>query len=345
MNTAENAHVYNFEQYDLDTTLYSGKDMVERLSRTTRGEPGTYGSTPFNPYLISITEQQTAVLKSHTELFSHPRNDVRAELIPEIADFNYSRVHHRLQKNFESFECREHYHFDVIPDELRETAQRVLTGHGSPTENLLIADILGMPSVELASNTHPYGDKEKMGYLDSMRSAVEESINFFDGIAIRPRKNPEQSSWSRTDDFQIKSEYVPKDDQGNELDVEALRMTRTRLLGLVGDYRIFERSSFLLDLTKIDSDIQAQIQAIDKNDEQRTELILAIPRFYASVKTLLREDAFDVAIPIATTSWAVHPERDAKFKNEYWRKHHIGRNRQDGDKSPFDAGYELLGLN
>lgn len=345
MSIQEQVFSGNFERLDDQlVVLYTGPEMLTPLSHTTRGEPGTFGSTPFNPFLATIADQQRTVIERHDKEFHEAPEYVRSELVQEIIAFNYSRVHHRTDKNFDSFECREHYSLECIPDELRETAQRAITGHGSPAENLVVADILGMPSVELASTTHAYGNPERMCHMAAQRKAVEEAIAFFGGVVVPSFRDPNKSTWSRADDYQIKGEYTSFDSQAETQVLEAFRMTRTRTVGIVDGYRIYERSSFELDVSKLSPELIEAIQQIESDDPNRHEHILAIPGLYKAIKTALSDDDYGTAVPVATTIWAVHMQRERELRNEELRRHHAGRNRQDNREVPFDAEYGLLGL-
>ena len=324
--------------------LYNGPEMLDGLSRTSRGEPSTFGSTPFNAFLPSIIDQQRTVIEHNDAQFQNVPKGVRPELAAEAIDFNYGRVHHRTEKNFESFECREYYSFDRIPEELRETAQRVITGHGSPAENILIADILGMPTVELASTTHAYGRPERMKYLQDQRLAVEEAITFHDGTIIRSQKNHDKATWSRADHFQIKGECFKAGTNRDASSLDGLRMTRTRTVGQVGLYRIYERSSFILDISKLPVDFMHQLQAIDITKPEKEEQMLAIPGFYAAIKDALRNDDYTAAIPIATTAWGVHENGEQIYESGRWRVRHLHSVSQSGQGRPLNAQYELLGL-
>lgn len=346
MDTEQEFFADNYEFLAERDGLYLGPDMLEQLSQTMRGEPGTFGSTPFNPYLASIADQQRAIAKQHGTLLKAQPKNVREPLASELVDFNSGRLVHRMEKNFESFEHREHYDFSIIPDEMREVAQRVLTGHGSPAENIVIADILGMPTVELASTSHFYGNPKRMKILTPHRTAVEECIAFYDGILIASQVKPHVASGSRTDDFQIKNGYRNTSyNRAPELS-DVFPMTRTRLIGLVKKYRIYERSSFLLDVTKLDPELVDSIQAVDANEPNRLEHILGTPNFYATVKKILDSNQYDIGVPVATTTWAVHTERNTKLRtNRELRMHHTNRARPEVHDTPFDAHYELLGLN
>lgn len=330
-------HFNDDERVESRFLVFSQPEMLALLEETTRGEPHSFGSTPFNPHLNSIDVQQRSVDARHEDLFLSNPHAIRRELISETLDFNASRVHHRRERNFESFELREHYNFDCIPESLREVAGRVITGHGSPAENLVIADILGMPAVELGSVTLGGGDDERMADQEKMRSAITECIRFFDGIETRSFKDPETSTWSRLDDLKIQRENTQ---------LNALHMTSTRLIGGVDGYLIHERSSFLLDVTKLDKEIVEHIQAIPDDEPDRKDAILGVPRFHYAVREAFHNKKFDIAIPIATTCWAVNTKRNAEFINREQRKYHLQRIRTDltSRDEPLDAHYELLGL-
>lgn len=346
MDIDEETFAENIEHLTETGTLYYGPEILPQLAMTMRGEPDTFGSTPFDPYLASIAEQQQAVSRQHdVQLKKRPKN-VRKAVADELINFNASRVQHRKERNYDSFQCREHYDFEIIPEELRETAQRVLTGHGSPAENLLIADILGMPTVELASTSLFYGNPDRMKILTPHRTAVEECIALFNGTLITSQAKNNGASWSRADDFQIKSGFRKLSNDHEPEVADVFSMTRTRLIGIIDEYRIFERSSFLLDVTKLEPELIEGIKAVDPNDPDRIEHILGLPKFYISVKKILANNQYGVGVPVATTTWAVHTERDRKLNTSRdLKRHHVHRNRPDVHGTPFDAHYELLGLN
>lgn len=265
--------------------------FLEGLAKLRRGEPLGWGATPLHPYLPAIASQQKGVRSHLTQLFNKPPFKVPEPFARYVYNWNQSRVTHRLDKNFESFSHRTQFDLTETPDELQEAQARVLAGHASPAEVIVVATQLGVPTFELASLTHPYG--QRMEDLEPMREAVLESIRYCDGeIFDEPEETFRVKGFSYLD--------APTDEGG---DIPSLRITRTKTLAkLDEDTKVYERSSFVL---RLDEAILSQIVGMEFNMAWAKE-ILKIPGFIEHIQAVLESDDFESAVPISTTTFAIN---------------------------------------
>lgn len=266
--------------------------FIEGLAQFTRGEPLTWGATPLDPYLPEIREQQQGVQEYTTRLFNEPPFEVAPSVENFVFICNQGRINHRLARNHESFFHREQMDLDMTPSNLQEIQSRVLTGHASPAEVIVIGTQLGVPTFELASVTHPYG--QRIEELEPMREAVNEGILYNGGeIYADPLV-----------EYKIKNASHLLDSSYDEGGIaKSLRMTRTKTLGELADESyIYERSSFVYVLS------EEQFEQIDalEYDEMWSKNIFNLPGIKAAIESSLDENDFQTAIPISTTTYVVN---------------------------------------
>lgn len=291
---SENTHELETPaRFNIDT------HMIEMLSLTERGTPETWGSTPLNPHREDIRIQQKNLNEAFDALFP-----VEAGLVPFdinestahfIRDMNMSRVRHRVEKNFDSYQYRGLFDYSSLPECYIEIIDRAEKGHASPAELIFVSKVLSVPTVELASLTHPYGLDRLRDHLEPMRNAVQTGIEVHGGVVLR--SSPQ---------YVVRSVNFPS--KSTESDIStSLLVTRTVTVGMfpVLDAQVFERSSFVLRLDLLDLTFSRAILSA----YQQTGSLSAIEDvagFNAAMTELLDADAHHVAVPISTTSFMVN---------------------------------------
>lgn len=260
---------------------------IKRISTNNRGEPLTWGSTP----LVASSDvkiQQQAAKSKIGELFEDDNipNYVSQNLAEYIDVLNMSRTVKRETLNQDSFVYREKIDLDGIPLEALEVFNRAVKGFASPAELLFIQKLMGVPSIELASLTHPYGQRIEM--LKEMRPAVNEAIVMMGGTLVRG--------------VPPTFEVIASDNPHNPAAIEGIHMTRKTLFGHVDDTEIVERSSFVILLDQLPPERARAVRALPfENNKLWAEQVGQACGFAELAPLLLDNDEYDKAIPVSTT--------------------------------------------
>lgn len=264
---------------------------ISRISTNDRGEPLSWGATP----LIMSPDtklQQDAVKDVIGDLFSaeHVTAGVSARMAEYIEDLNMARTVNRESHNTDSFIYRGKTNLDGIPLEALEVFNRATKGFASPAELLFISKLLSIPTIELASLTHPYG--QRIEQLGEMRAAVNEAIELMGGTLVRGVRQ----------DFEVKG----SDNLRHPEAMEGLHMTRKTLFGQLPDgTEIIERSSFVLLIDQIPANIATEIRSIPYG-ELWSKQVRRAGELYKLVPMLLSSDERHKAVPISTTVVAIN---------------------------------------
>jgi hypothetical protein len=283
MNEYKKEHLQSAEKLLLN--------QIERIADNPRGEPLTWGATPLvlSPDVIS---QQINVKKILAELFesSHVPSFVSDNLASYIEVLNTSRTLNREAHNTESFIYRKKTDLDGVPLEALEVFDRAINGFASPAELLLVSKLLGIPTIELASLTHPYG--QRIEELKDMRPAINNAILLMGG----------KLSHARGSIFEVKGSDNP-----NRPDImEGLHITRKTLFGSMPDgTNVIERSSFVLLVDQLPQETALIIRSIPYGPYW-SEQILRLGKIYTFARLLLDGDKHDKAIPVSTTTVAIN---------------------------------------
>jgi hypothetical protein len=271
-------------------------DEIKKVAENERGEPMTWGATPM-VNTADVIDQQRDVKRHLEEYFvgEHVPDYVSPHLAEYIETLNMARTVSRETRNMNSFEFRGKTDLDGTPFEFLEVLDRSVMGSASPAELLLVAKILKIPTIELASLTHPYGDRDRMAHLDTMRSAIENAVTIMGGSSCEGRAM-----------YEVKGSDNPHDPSL----MEGLHMTRKRIVGVLQDgTEIMERSSFVLALDKLPDAMSEKIRSIPfENDKFWANKVRRAEKLYELVPQLLEADANETAIPISTTVVAMNPE-------------------------------------
>ncbi len=221
--------------YSLDSDLLVLSEIAPK------GEDLTFGATPLDRPL-TMGSQKRIRLELHKLLLSIP-DGTPLSIASYIRDTFDIRFSNRAKANDENFMTALRY--DALPVlDLRLSAivERARLGAASPAELLLVRDLLGIRSIELACLTHPYGEHEES--LAAMHKAVSYAVDLLGGKL-------DDSSEPR---FRVKEAVS---DEGlaleeGDLSIPAgLLMTRKKTLATLPDGTIVrERSSFVLRTDK-----------------------------------------------------------------------------------------------
>ncbi|RWZ78706.1 MAG: hypothetical protein EOT05_03080 [Candidatus Microsaccharimonas sossegonensis] len=264
----------------------------ERVSLNARGEPLTWGTTP----LVNTPEvvlQQNDVKSQIAALFENgniPRY-VSKNLAEYIAVLNMSRTYNRENHNRNSYAYRGKTDLDGVPLEAQEVINRALMGFASPAELLLIARNLEIPTIELASLTHPYGQRIEM--LEPMRAAVNDAVDIFGGQRVIDQMPV----------YTVKGSDNPHD----PTIMEGIHTTRKRIIGVLPDTtELMERSSFVLLVNNLPKEVTDKIRLVSYGATWADE-VLHSQDLDVLIPVLLEENVYDTAIPISTTVVAINP--------------------------------------
>lgn len=318
--------MYEQEQHShtdhLDGHVYSAKfdrpiDVLVDLSACNKhGKPEDFGATPLDSLL---TMQQQISLRHHLEVLAgNPPVDV--PLI--IADYVQETFRDRFIAR--GYANDENYHTSLLkPADYADNKSvmalidRAEQGLASPAELLVVRQLLGIRSVELACLTHPYGRRID-DYLETMRSTVRSGVLLMGGeympkeprlrvknviLANVPKaKMPEVYALSNRERIAIADQYGG---------VAGILKTRKTTLGSMPDGTLIkERSSFILRTDPESAITQAELDELLEYDQDNNWEDAAVrgSSLEQSALTLLNSDMFTQAIPISTTIYAYNKE-------------------------------------
>lgn len=262
-----------------------------------KGEVDTYGATPLDRILTLAQQIQTRISLQELTYRDLP-DDVPLEIIDYVHRTFAKRFDARGEANEENFTTALNYEcYDQFLNEAElAMVERGRLGHASAAELLLIQDMLGMKSIELACLTHPHGTHIEI--LDEMRSAAQFAIELFDGEYYA---DPEPI-------FKVKESL---NDTSKLPDLsKGVLMTRKRTMGRLPDGTIIkERSSFVLRTDPESGFDQAIVARLKDELGQDPTLdwmawLVDEAGLDTLAKHLLDNDAFSLAIPISTTTYA-----------------------------------------
>lgn len=273
----------------------------ERVSLNARGEPLTWGATPL---VLSpdVVLQQNDVKSQIASLFEQGNvpSYVSRGLAEYIEVLNMSRTYNREDHNRNSFAYRGKTDLDGVPLEALEVLDRSLKGFASPAELLLIARILEIPTIELASLTHPYGQRIEL--LEPMRDAVSDAVDILGGHKII----------DKAPTYEVKGCDNPHDPAS----MEGIHMTRKRIIGILSDgTEIMERSSFVILVDNLPQEVADKIRGIQYG-KVWAEDVLHSEDLDVLIPMLLEDDVYDTAIPVSTTVVAINPALEKRLLSD-----------------------------
>ncbi|MFZ1302182.1 MAG: hypothetical protein WAQ27_06455 [Candidatus Microsaccharimonas sp.] len=291
------------------------------------GEPKTFGATPLDQ--LATIEQQYELLNSLSILVQNAPSDVPAEVAEYVRETFRNRFVARGLANDENYNTAllSSSQYEDNP-EVMELIERAKRGFASPAELLLVRQLLGIRSVELACVTHPYG--RRMGILvDDMRPAVRAGILLMGGeyyeesdprlrikeviLANVPLEDmPAVYGLSNRERLKVAEQYGG---------VAGILLTRKRTVGKMPDGTVIrERSSFVLrgdSLTLNPGDLQALIEHESETWEDTAVTAVKLDQL---VLRLLSMNQYSRAIPISSTIYASNDEVAARIRERELEK-------------------------
>jgi len=282
-------------------------ELMALVGQLPSGDALTYGATPLNQ-VVTLEQQYHTRLDLRKGVFLLPDGVPLA--IASYATHTFdNRFFGRGSANNENFFSALRFtEIESFDDETRKMIERGELGHASPGELILIRDLLGIRSVELACLTHPYGENIDP-YLTDMRKSVRKAVVLLGG-EWHQDPTPVFSVKESVDEFGEVQNL-------NELDVPSgILMTRKRDLATLPDgSMIRERSSFVVRTDK-DSELykllgpEAMKQLSEIQNLPSDQAALQFALFEPFIKELLDNDKWTEAIPISTTIYDFNKETE-----------------------------------
>jgi hypothetical protein len=283
--------------------------LLTEINQAPRGNAFTHGATPLDK-LISMGSQEEVIARLLEYASVYP--DHIPKRISRYAHRTlYKRFLGRADANDENFTTRVIQDYEaVLEPYLIEMVERAKRGNASPAELLVVRDVLGIRSIELACLTHTFGEARvpyaTMGdALEDMRGTVRYAVEILDGTYYDEPENTR---------FRIKEAIGDAPGLEAPEDTPGLLMTRKRDLGELPDRTVVrERSSFIL---RIDPESKFYRmfgpEAIEKLKSTRLlpgkEQELALEEFEPVIAALIALNDFEEAVPISSTIFAFNEE-------------------------------------
>jgi len=279
------------------TESYDASTFFDDIKAFHKGEPLTYGATPLDR--MTTLQQQFELLDAFRPLTTHNiPDDIPMEIIGYVHTTLPSRFHSRGEANEDNYVTALYSNSEFSLEE-REMFKRGELGQASPSELLLIRQLKGIRSVELACLTHPYGE-DRIKMLPEMREVVREHVEFMGGTY---EENPENR-------YRVKE--IIGYEKGHEQFDKGVLMTRKRTIGRMPDGTIIrERSSFVLRLDDEMPIMQSEREAlgdVDLSAPDWQDNLVKAGKLDEIADVLLEMDEFSYAIPISSTIYAFNPE-------------------------------------
>lgn len=229
-------------------------EQLEAARFAPAGTPETTGATPLN-HQAAYPRQRFILSELQQMLDENEPGNIPAEVVEYIKNTFEARFNGRSIANYENYfsalHNREEFADDVL---LQEAIDRAEVGHATPAELMIIRNVLGIRSIELACLTHPYGSRLRP-HLNTMRSHVKKNVELLGGEYF---EEPETR-------YRVKACVGEFGVQGDCS--KGLLMTRKRTLGVMPDGTVIrERSSFVLrtdDTSVIPAEVVAQLNRLD----------------------------------------------------------------------------------
>jgi hypothetical protein len=284
------------------------ESLAELLAAATampKGEPHTFGATPLD-HPAAYQQQREVQTELQLLVDTQIPEDIPPIIAEYIKDTFAARFQGRSTANQENYLSALHHKNDFADEpELQALFARGELGHASPAEVLIMRQVLGIRSAELACLTHPYG--KRIEELAVMRQAVQQNVELLGGVyydepPTRYRAKALVGTLSREGDCS-----------------NGVLMTRKRTLGVMPDGTIIkERSSFVLrtdSLSAVAPSDVARLSTLDPWTSTWQDDAVEAGRLDEYARILLEENEFSMAIPVSSTIYA-HNEAASRAINE-----------------------------
>jgi hypothetical protein len=235
----------------------------------------------------------------------------RSPLIQKFAEQNFlGRFARRLDRNRASYDTRL---IETIPDEIRDTHDRVLVGDGSPKDALVVMSALGMRSIELARLTQPGVEMYPNPQLDEMTEDVYRAVIELGGVVHDEAELAYELS-------NLDTIVPPEAVTGNQkpAEHEAVRdgimaTVKRHIATMPDDTKVIQRTSYIIDLNELPPEISQAIRAVNtlKAEDPLRAVAEAAQMDMLLPYLLDRGSAERSIIPISTTLFA-HNEAIAR---------------------------------
>ncbi len=274
----------------------------------------TWGNTPFYS-----SPEQYEVYKKLTERIITSAPEGTPDVIQDYVLMHFmSRFYKRQDRNSNSYDDRLNY-YSALSEISSSTLDVALAGDcARPIDLLVLRDELGMPSIELARLTHPYG--KDMDELPEMKAAVGYAVETLGG---------EICLGDECTTYSVDGAHVRNMSSGN---AEAgFLVKRKKLVGTLPDGTIIiERSSYFLRIdnkSRLDQIIAQSMRNVVTQtmsggivENMRVLNVYETKDWQAQLAEfgnlnelmpfLLKDGEFkDVAIPLSTTIYAYNLDR------------------------------------
>ena len=291
------------------TELYDLSTFFDDIKAFDKGDPLTWGATPLDR-MSTLQQQLELVIDLQEFTYRHIPDDIDMEIIDFVHTTFAARFHGRAEANEENYMTSLNATDAVFSPEIIEMFIRGEHGHALPAELLLIRELKGIRSVELACLTHPYGTRIEE-YLEVMRKSVKDQVEFMGG------------SYYDEPETRYRVKEIIGYAKGEEKFDKGVLMTRKRTLGVMPDGTIIrERSSFVLrldDIMPVTDEERKALESVDLKSEDWQDELVRVGKLDLLADILTKMNEYSLAIPIATTIYAYNPntallieERDAR---------------------------------
>jgi len=291
------------------TELYDLSTFFDDIKAFDKGDPLTWGATPLDR-MSTLQQQLELVIDLQEFTYRHIPDDIDMEIIDFVHTTFAARFHGRAEANEENYMTSLNATDAVFSPEIIEMFIRGEHGHALPAELLLIRELKGIRSVELACLTHPYGTRIEE-YLEVMRKSVKDQVEFMGG------------SYYDEPETRYRVKEIIGYAKGEEKFDKGVLMTRKRTLGVMPDGTIIrERSSFVLrldDIMPVTDEERKALESVDLKSEDWQDELVRAGKLDLLADILTKMNEYSLAIPIATTIYAYNPntallieDRDAR---------------------------------
>jgi len=310
-----------------------------------------WGATPLNAYArisiegadkgdeINVPAMQALIASTLIERASTPPEwqQVPEDLRQVVITSYGSRQLNRTMANLNNFARRNH---DYVPTPTEQRMiDRGVIGVASPAELAYIRHILDIPSVELASLTHPYG--KEIEHLNDMRRAVAETVYLLGGefaegddalpeyqirfhdSAMKSHESEPLRPPATCERFEDGSKLIHDYNETKRRSMlrvqDGVIMTRKRKIGeLIDGTVISERTSFILRIDEasgFDQEVAARMRDVEfDNGPEAKQKLWEVGNLSEIVPTLLYSNNMQGTIPLSSTIYASNNESFERAK-------------------------------